>query len=55
MAADPITLVDDGDLGEALDLMRSHRISALYIVAGDSGKAVGMVHLQDLLRIGVLW
>ena len=54
MMHDPVTLRPDSDVGEALDLMRTHRISAIYIVNAQAGRVEGLVHLQDLLRIGIL-
>lgn len=53
MVTHPVTLALEGDVGEALDLIRTHRISALFIV-DEGGTVRGLVHLQDLLRIGVI-
>jgi len=54
MMMEPVTLTAADDIGIALDLIRGHRISALYIVHADTGVVEGIVHLQDLLRVGVL-
>ncbi|MES2491946.1 MAG: KpsF/GutQ family sugar-phosphate isomerase [Pseudomonadota bacterium] len=48
----PITLGPDDTAGQALDLARAHRISALFVVDGD-GAPIGLVDLQDLLRVGI--
>lgn len=53
MVTHPVTLSPDGDVGTALDLMRTHRVSALFIVA-EGGEVLGVVHIQDLLRVGIL-
>ena len=54
MMLEPVTLTAADDIGIALDLIRSHRISALYIIDAETGAVEGIVHLQDLLRVGVL-
>lgn len=54
MVAHPVTLPRDGDVGQAMDLMRTHRISTVFVVDGERGRVEGLVHLQDLLRIGIL-
>ena len=48
----PITLGPDDTAGHALDLARAHRISALFVVDAD-GVPLGLVDLQDLLRVGI--
>jgi arabinose-5-phosphate isomerase len=35
----------------ALELINASRITALFVV--DQGKPVGIIHVHDLLRIGV--
>lgn len=54
MMTHPVALPPDGDIGEALDLMRTHRISALFVTDAATGGVAGLVHIQDLLRIGVI-
>jgi arabinose-5-phosphate isomerase len=38
--------------GEALNLMNSRRITVLFVV--DAGRPVGVLHIHDLLRQGVV-
>ncbi len=52
MTAHPVTIDAAADVSQALDLMRMHRISTLFVV--DAGRATGLVHVQDLLRAGIL-
>ncbi|OYX52580.1 MAG: hypothetical protein B7Y97_00070 [Sphingomonas sp. 32-66-10] len=52
MTPDPVTIDAAADISQALDLMRMHRISTLFVV--DAGRATGLVHIQDLLRAGIL-
>lgn len=52
MTPHPVTIDATADVAQALDLMRMHRISTLFVV--DSGRATGLVHIQDLLRAGIL-
>jgi len=48
----PITLGPDDTAGQALDLARAHRITAMFVVDG-AGAPLGLVDLQDLLRVGI--
>jgi arabinose-5-phosphate isomerase len=52
MTRNPLTI--DGDIlaGEALDIVNTRKITALFIV-DQSRRPVGVVHLHDLLRMGV--
>lgn len=52
MTGHPVTVDAAADVSQALDLMRIHRISTLFVVADD--RAIGLVHIQDLLRAGIL-
>jgi arabinose-5-phosphate isomerase len=54
MVTHPVTLDVGADVGEALLKMRTHRISALFVVAPGTLIVEGLVHLQDLLRVGVI-
>ena len=55
MTKRPITAKADQLASEVLEVMNSANggkgITALFVV--DAGKPVGLVHMQDLLRIGV--
>jgi arabinose-5-phosphate isomerase len=51
MTRAPITVRTDQLASEAIEIVNSAKITALFVV--DDGKAVGIVHLHDLLRAGV--
>jgi arabinose-5-phosphate isomerase len=51
MTRAPITVRPDQLASEAIEIINSAKITALFVV--DDGKAVGIVHLHDLLRAGV--
>lgn len=52
MTRNPITATPDLLASSALELMNSRRITALFVVL--EAKPVGVVHIHDLLRAGVL-
>ncbi|CAN5280426.1 KpsF/GutQ family sugar-phosphate isomerase [soil metagenome] len=52
MSADPVSLDEDEDVDRALDLMRQHRLSALFVTTRQARSVGGIVHIQDLLRSG---
>jgi arabinose-5-phosphate isomerase len=51
MTPGPKTIVAGALAAEALGLMKSHRITALFVVEQD--RPVGLVHIHDLLRAGL--
>jgi arabinose-5-phosphate isomerase len=51
MTASPKTIAPDQLVGEALKLMEG-RITALFAV--EEERPVGLVHMHDLLRIGLV-
>jgi arabinose-5-phosphate isomerase len=51
MTANPKTVRPDQLASEALEILNSMKITALIAVEG--GKPVGLVHMHDLLRVGV--
>jgi arabinose-5-phosphate isomerase len=51
MSANPRTVRPDVIASEALDIMNSSKITALFVV--DNGKPVGVLHVHDMLKIGV--
>jgi arabinose-5-phosphate isomerase len=51
MTRSPITVRPDQLASEAIEIVNSAKITALFVV--DDGRAVGIVHLHDLLRAGV--
>ena len=51
MTASPKTVRPDQLASEALQLLNSSKITALFVVESD--RPVGIVHFHDLLRAGV--
>ena len=51
MTRGPRTVTPDTLVGAALDLMNQARITVLFVV--EDGRPAGVVHMHDLLRIGV--
>ena len=51
MTANPKRLLADDYAASALNLMEKHSITVLPVV--DNGKAVGVIHIHDLLKAGV--
>ena len=51
MTRSPITVRPDQLASEAIEIVNSAKITALFVV--DDGRPVGIVHLHDLLRAGV--
>ncbi|HEY8579417.1 MAG TPA: KpsF/GutQ family sugar-phosphate isomerase [Beijerinckiaceae bacterium] len=52
MTADPKTISPDLLAAEALELLNSRKITALFVVDAER-RPLGVVHLHDLLRVGV--
>lgn len=50
MTADPLRTTLGARLGEAVELMRSHKISELPVVDGD-GRLVGLIDVTDLIGV----
>jgi arabinose-5-phosphate isomerase len=51
MTTTPKTIAPDALVGAALDLLNQTKITALFVV--EAGKPIGIVHMHDLLRLGV--
>jgi arabinose-5-phosphate isomerase len=51
MTATPKTMAPDELAAEALNLMNTVKITSLFVV--ESGKPMGVVHIHDLLRLGI--
>ena len=51
MTRNPKTVAGDQLVSEALELLNSSKITAVFVV--EAGAPVGIVHLHDLLRAGV--
>jgi arabinose-5-phosphate isomerase len=52
MTARPRTVEPDALASEALEMLNSKQITSLFVV-NPEGKPVGLVHIHDLLRLGV--
>ncbi len=52
MTRTPRTIGEDALAAEALEVLNTRKITSLVVVSGD-GRPVGLVHIQDLLRLGV--
>ena len=55
MSPDPKSIGPDATLGEALDMMNRHAITALFVFGDDAtGPAppLGLIHIHDCLRAG---
>lgn len=52
MTKNPITIAPDALAAEALAIMNGKSITTLFVV--DAGKPVGILHIHDLLRAGVM-
>ena len=54
MTANPRTIDPEALAGEALALMNDRKITCLLVTAPDSRKAIGILHVHDCLRAGVV-
>ena len=52
MTKTPLTIGPDVLAGEAVQILNTRRVTALFVVEGQ-GRPCGLVHMHDLLRIGV--
>jgi arabinose-5-phosphate isomerase len=53
MTADPLTVVQGGRLLEAVEVLRSHKISELPVVDG-VGRPVGLIDITDLIGLALI-
>jgi len=53
MTRHPKTITKEALAAQAVQIMQQHSITALVVVDED-GKVEGIVHLHDLLRMGVV-
>jgi arabinose-5-phosphate isomerase len=51
MTRGPTTVRPDQLVSEALEIPNARKITAMFVV--DAGRPIGIVHIHDLLRIGV--
>lgn len=54
MTPNPQTLVASDSVEAALEILRNYRIGAIFVTEPDHKQLVGIVHVQDLLRIGLM-
>lgn len=54
MTANPRTIGPEALAGEALALMNDRKITCLLVTAPDSRRAIGILHVHDCLRAGVV-
>jgi arabinose-5-phosphate isomerase len=52
MTKNPVVIAPDQLAAEALAIMNSKSITVLFVV--DEGRPVGILHIHDLLRAGVM-
>ena len=52
MTPEPKTIAPDALTSEALEMLNSAKITNLFVVDGEH-RPIGLVHIHDLLRIGV--
>ena len=52
MTKNPKTVSADQLVSEAIELLNSSKIMAVIVV--DAGKPIGIIHMHDLLRAGVM-
>ena len=53
MTRGPKTVSPDTLAAEALEILESRKIAALFVV-NDAGAPVGVLHFHDLLRLGTV-
>ena len=55
MTAAPVTIDISATAEDAVELMNEHRITSLFVVpANSNGRPVGLVHVHDLMRLGLI-
>jgi arabinose-5-phosphate isomerase len=54
MTVAPQTLYPEDGADEAMELIRTHRIGAVFVTEPDTQRLVGIVHVHDLLRLGLV-
>jgi arabinose-5-phosphate isomerase len=52
LSPNPVSITSESLVSDALDLMRSRNITQLLVV--DSGKYMGVIHLHDILKEGII-
>ncbi|MBI5233753.1 MAG: CBS domain-containing protein, partial [Deltaproteobacteria bacterium] len=54
MTSNPKSIEKDALAESALKLMEDHSITSLFVLAKPKGSIIGVVHLHDLIKAGVL-
>lgn len=55
MTRDPVTIEPNGTAEVAVELMNEHRITSLFVVrSGPLAQPIGIVHVHDLMRLGLI-
>ena len=52
MTRNPKTIVGDSLAAEAVIMLKQHTITSLFVLQGN-GKPLGVIHLHDLLKVGI--
>lgn len=52
LSHNPLTITSDSLVSDALDLMRSRNVTQLLVA--DNGKYLGVIHLHDILKEGII-
>jgi len=52
MSVQPKSIASDALAAEAMELMRTNNINQLLVI--DSDKYIGIIHIQDLLKEGII-
>ena len=54
MTRDPKTITADRLAAEAVAIMEQHTITSLFVLENDGRKPLGVVHLHDLVKAGIV-
>jgi arabinose-5-phosphate isomerase len=55
MTRDPVTISATEMALRAMELLQAHKISALFVTDDEEpGHPVGLIHVQDFLRLGLM-
>jgi arabinose-5-phosphate isomerase len=54
MTSDPKTITADRLAAEAVAIMKQHTITSLFVLENGGRKPLGVVHLHDLVKAGVV-
>ena len=54
MTRSPKTITSDTLAAEAMQVMQAHSITSLFVLENGSSRPVGVVHLHDLIKAGIV-